>query len=140
MNSRLDEIQASVLRVKLLYLDQWNTERRRLAALYLGRLKNLPEIVLPLADKESLHVYNLFAIQCPLRDRLKEHLIRNNIETSAHYHVPPHLQQAFSAYGYNKGDFPVAESIAENGLSLPIWPGLKDEQVEYVCNSIIKFF
>jgi dTDP-4-amino-4,6-dideoxygalactose transaminase len=139
-HSRLDEIQASILRVKLLYLDQWNAERRRLAALYLKRLKDLPGIALPLADKESLHVYHLFVIQCPLRDRLKDHLSKNNIETSVHYPLPPHLQEAFSGYGYKKGDFPVAEKIAENALTLPIWPGLKDEQVEYVSNAIINFF
>ena len=139
MHSRLDEIQASILRVKLLYLEQWNAERRRLAALYLERLKDLPGIALPLADKEAVHVYHLFVIQCSLRDRLKDHLSKNNIETSVHYPLPPHLQEAFSGYGYKKGDFPVAERIAESALSLPIWPGLKDEQVEFVSDAIINF-
>jgi dTDP-4-amino-4,6-dideoxygalactose transaminase len=140
IRSRLDEIQASILRVKLLYLEQWNAERRRLAGLYLERLKDVPGLALPLAHKESVHVYHLFVILCDLREQLRDHLAKNKIETSLHYPTPPHLQEAFSGFGYKKGDFPVAEDIAESCLSLPIWPGMKDEQIEYVCDTIKNFF
>jgi dTDP-4-amino-4,6-dideoxygalactose transaminase len=140
VNSRLDEIQAAFLRIKLRYLDIWNEERRRLAAYYLERLKDVGDLILPLADKECVHVYHLFVIQSRLRDILQSHLMKEGIETLIHYPVPPHLQHAFRGLNYRKGDFPQAERIAATALSLPLWPGMKNEQLERVVMAIRKCF
>lgn len=140
MNSRLDELQAAFLRIKLLYLDEWNKERRRLAGIYLAELQDLGDLTLPLADKESLHVYHLFVIQTRFRDELRNHLKNAGIETLIHYPIPPHLQEAFQGLKYHRGDFPHSERLAETIMSLPLWPGLKDEQVHRVAAAIRKFF
>lgn len=140
MNSRLDELQAAFLRTKLLYLDQWNAERRRLAALYLSSLKDVGDLVLPLADKESVHVYHLFVVQTVFRDALRSHLKNLGIETLIHYPIPPHLQEAFLELGYRPGDFPETERLAGAVMSLPLWVGLKDHQIERVAEGIRGFF
>jgi dTDP-4-amino-4,6-dideoxygalactose transaminase len=140
MNSRLDELQAAFLRAKLLYLDQWNEERRRLAAIYLSNLQDVGDLTLPLADKEGVHVYHLFVIQTNFRDALRAHLKNCGIETLIHYPVPPHLQEAFSGAGYRRGDFPQAERLAETVISLPLWMGLRDSQVERVAEAVRAFF
>jgi dTDP-4-amino-4,6-dideoxygalactose transaminase len=139
MNSRLDEIQAAVLRIKLLYLERWNEERRSLASCYLERLNDIPGLILPRADKEALHVYHLFVIQSPRRDKLRDHLAGAAIETMIHYPIPPHQQQAFRDLNFRKGDFPVAEQIAEQAISLPLWPGMKETEVDRVCSAVRAF-
>jgi dTDP-4-amino-4,6-dideoxygalactose transaminase len=140
VNSRLDEIQAAVLRLKLKHLDEWNEQRRELAALYLENLKDTGDIILPLSDKEAYHVYHLFVIRTSRRDALKAHLASRGVETMVHYPIPPHLQKTYQDLRYRKGDFPLTERIADAALSLPLWPGMTKEQVEYVCHSIEDFF
>jgi dTDP-4-amino-4,6-dideoxygalactose transaminase len=140
MNSRLDELQASFLRVKLLHLEEWNEARRNLAAVYLQELQGVGDLALPLADKEGLHVYHLFVIRTATRELLREHLAETGVETMIHYPVPPHLQQAFRNLNYKKGDFPVAEAISESCVSLPLWPGMTEGQVRRVCAAIRTYF
>jgi dTDP-4-amino-4,6-dideoxygalactose transaminase len=140
INSRLDEMQASFLRVKLKHLDECNEVRRNLAGLYLRELQGVGDLLLPLADKEGLHVYHLFVIRTSVREKLKEYLATAGVETMVHYPVPPHLQPAFRHLDYKKGDFSTAEAISECCLSLPLWPGMKDEQVRRVCDLIRTYF
>jgi dTDP-4-amino-4,6-dideoxygalactose transaminase len=140
VNSRLDEIQAAVLRIKLRYLQQWNAERIKLAQLYVEELSGIPGIQLPVTIPNATHVYHLFVIKTSKRDELRTYLSSKQIETGIHYPVPPHLQKSFRELGFKKGDFPVAEEIADTSLSLPLWPGMEPGAVSYVCETIRKFF
>lgn len=140
LNSRLDEMQAAVLLVKLPLLEQWNLIRREIASSYLKNLKGIGDLILPLSDKEAFHVYHLFVIRTQYRDQLREFLSLNGIETLIHYPVPPHLQPVYKELGYKKGSFPVAEQIARTALSLPLWPGMTDSQVNYITETIRRFF
>lgn len=139
-NSRLDEIQAAVLRIKLRHLDQWNQERQTLAALYNERLKNVGDIILPYVALNAEHVYHLFVVRTAHRDRLKVFLSENGIDTMVHYPIPPHLQKAYHLLNFKKGDFPITERSAETILSLPLWPGLTNEQIDLICDTIKNFF
>ena len=140
VNSRLDEIQAAVLNVKLKYIQRWNDERIELATVYLNNLVGIGDIKLPLAPAEVRHVYHLFVIRTSKRDALREYLNAHHIETAIHYPIPPHLQKCYKALAYKKGDYPVAEDIASTALSLPLWPGMEKAQVERVCDVVRKFF
>lgn len=140
VNSRLDEMQAAILRVKLKHVEAWNEQRRELAALYLEQLKDVGDIVLPLSDKEAHHVYHLFVIRTKLRDKLLAYLTERGIGTMIHYPVPPHLQKPYESLNFRKGDFPITEKIAETCLSLPLWPGMTEQQVSRVCEGVRKFF
>jgi dTDP-4-amino-4,6-dideoxygalactose transaminase len=140
INSRLDEMQAAFLRIKLKYVQTWNNERIKLAAAYLKNLQGIGDIVLPGSHAQARHVYHLFVIRTSKRDDLRKYLMDRSIETAIHYPIPPHLQKSFKGLGYKKGDFPRTETIADTALSLPLWPGLEAEQVEYVCDVIKKFF
>ncbi|HEY9005087.1 MAG TPA: DegT/DnrJ/EryC1/StrS family aminotransferase [Ohtaekwangia sp.] len=140
VNSRLDELQAAVLRIKLRQLDLWNDQRRQLAVLYLEQLKDTGDIILPLSDKEAYHVYHLFVIRTQHRDALKAHLAKKGIETMIHYPVPPHLQKCYEHLSFRKGEFPLTEKIAETALSLPLWPGMTPSQVARVCDAVRSFF
>jgi dTDP-4-amino-4,6-dideoxygalactose transaminase len=139
-NSRLDELQAAVLRVKLKYIEQWTKERRKIADQYLKELSGLDEIRLPSTAKGCKHVYHLFVIRTLHRDKLKAHLEQDGIGTQVHYPVPVHLQKAFSFLGYKKSDLPIAEKMAYESLSLPLWPGLTQQQVSRTADSIRRFF
>ena len=138
-NCRLDEIQAGVLSVKLKFLQGWTQERQTIARWYDEYLKDLPEITLPQTAALSSHVYHLYVIRHPSRDGLQAHLSQKGIGTLIHYPVPPHLQKAYSELGFKKGDFPIAEKMAETVLSLPIYPGLQKIEVEYICKQISEF-
>lgn len=140
INSRLDEVQAAVLRIKLRYLDEWNDARRMLAALYLEDLHGVGDILLPLSDKEAYHVYHLFVIRTAHRDKLKAYLADHGIETMVHYPVPPYLQQSYQDLNYKKEDFPLTGEMANTALSLPLWPGMGTDQVAQVCEAIRTFF
>ncbi len=140
VNSRLDEIQAAVLRIKLKYLASWNDERVKLATSYLQSLKGVADIQLPHSHPQATHVYHLFVIRTDRRNELQSYLASHQIETGIHYPVPPHLQKGLHHLGFRKGEFPVAESIADGVLSLPLWPGMEVSDVEFVCDSIRKFF
>ena len=138
-NSRLDELQAAFLSSKLKKLDIWNEERRRIAAKYLTGITN-PLINLPLPVSEDFeHVYHVFAIRCDHRDKLEQYLFENNIVTLKHYPIPIHLQGAYYDLNIHDGDLPIAEEISRTVLSLPMYYGLRDEEIEYVIDSINSF-
>lgn len=139
-NMRLDELQAAVLSVKLKYLNSWTKQRQELALRYLHNLMSLKEIQLPFTDPNATHVYHLFVIRTKQRNELQKFLSENNIGTLIHYPVPPHLQQAYKTMNFSIGDFPIAEEIANTCLSLPLWPGMSFEMVDYVSNKIIEFY
>jgi len=140
LNSRLDELQAAVLTVKLRYLDAWNECRRSLAIQYLEMLQGVGDLILPLSDKEAYHVYHLFVIRTAHRDKLKAFLADRGVGTLVHYPIPPHLQQSYQSLNYTRGDFPLTEQMADTVLSLPLWPGLETTQVARVCDAIRAFF
>ena len=137
-NSRLDELQASILNIKLDYIENWTRQRIEIARLYTQRLTNLVET--PFVNSDSTHVYHLYVIKTDKRDELKEFLQQKGIGTAIHYPIPPHLQKAYSHLNFKKGDFPIAEKLANQSLSLPIYPGLSNDQVIYICDSIKEFF
>ena len=138
-NGRMDAIQAGVLRVKLTKLQEWNLSRRKHAALYRELLSGIPGIVLPTEPDFAFSVYHLFVILLDDRDGLREFLQKKGIATGLHYPLPLHLQKAYAHLGYQPGSFPVAESAARRLLSLPMFPELKREQIEYVCDSIKEY-
>lgn len=140
LNSRLDEVQAAALRVKLPKLEANNAKRARAAELYREGLAQLADVVTPSVREGSDHIYHLYVIRCPRRDELKEHLAKKDIFTGLHYPVPAHMQPAYSYLGYGKGDFPVTERLCDEILSLPMFPSITPAQVEYVCDSIKAFF
>lgn len=137
-NSRLDEMQAAFLDIKLRYLDEWNKDRNRIAKIYLENIKNL-KIVLPKVQNNCEHVWHLFVIRTKNRDELQTYLKEKGIETLIHYPIPMHLQPAYEDLGFSKGEFPLAEKIADEVLSLPMWPGMKNEEVRYVIDIINKW-
>jgi len=134
--SRLDELQAAVLRVKLRHLDGWNAARCALAAEYMRRLAGLPGLSLPAEPAWARHVYHLFVVRHPWRDDLRRYLARRGIATGIHYPLPAHLQPACAHLGYGPGDFPVAERLARQVLSLPLFPELTSEQLERVAGAV----
>jgi dTDP-4-amino-4,6-dideoxygalactose transaminase len=137
-NRRLDTLQAAVLRVKLRHLDEWNEARRRHAHLY-DRLLKDTSVVPPFNPEYSEHVYHLYVVQSERRDELREWLGSKGIATGIHYPVPIHLQPAYAHLGHSRGDFPVAEAYARQTLSLPMFPELTREQIEYVAGAIHQF-
>ncbi len=140
MNSRLDELQARLLSVKLPHIDQWNQERKAIADRYLAGLSGLSDIILPAEGMPGNHVFHIFSIRSAKRDALQAFLKETGIHTMIHYPVPPHLQKAYRHLEFRKGDFPLAEEIAGTQLSLPIYPGLSSEKVDYVMDKIREFF
>ena len=136
LNSRLDEMQAAILRVKLKRLNEWNRQREQLALLYLERLKYVETLQLPRIAPGCTHVWHIFVVQCESRDAVQNHLAVQDIQTMIHYPVPPHLQPAFAHLGFREGQFPIAEHLARHSLSLPLFPGMTVGQVERVCEAI----
>ncbi len=122
-NNRLDEMQAAFLRVKLKYLQDWTQQRKEIASWYNAVLKD-KNWILPQVYPDADHVYHLYVIRTSNRDQVAEELKQKGIQTMIHYPVPPHLQKAYKQLGFKKGDFPIAEEIADTCLSLPIWPGM----------------
>jgi dTDP-4-amino-4,6-dideoxygalactose transaminase len=138
-NSRLDTVQAAVLDIKLDHLDRWNEARRAHAETYMQRLSGLP-IALPVVDFGNRHVYHLFVVRTPHRERLLAFLGERGVSCGVHYPTPIHLQEAHADLGHSPGDFPAAEKMAGECLSLPMFPELRPEQIEHVCSSIADFF
>ena len=138
-NSRLDELQAAILRVKLPHLDRWNARRAEIAARYAAGLKNLP-VELPVTAAGSNHIYHVFALLAPRRDELQKHLADRGVPTIIYYPQPLHLQKLYADYGWKAGDFCVAEKISTKILPLPMYPELTDEQVDYTIEQIRSFF
>ncbi|MBV6478484.1 MAG: dTDP-3-amino-3,4,6-trideoxy-alpha-D-glucose transaminase [Ignavibacteria bacterium] len=139
-NYRMEGIQGAVLGIKLKRLQSWTDKRREAADKYRELLSNTGDIELPKEMDYAKHVYHLFVIKTSKRDGLQEYLKENSIATGLHYPVPLHLQKCFANLGYKKGDFPVTEDLADKCLSLPIFPELTDNQIEYICEKIKKFF
>lgn len=138
-NSRLDEMQAAFLRVKLKKLDIWNSARREIAEKYFNGIKN-PLIVLPPKnEKDFEHIYHVFVIRCEKRDELEKHLAEKGIGTVKHYPIPMHLQGAYSDLGLKEGDLPIAEKISKTVLSLPMFYGMTEEQINYVIDAVNSF-
>lgn len=138
-NSRLDEMQAAFLRVKLPALDKWNAARVDIAQKYFEGINN-PKIVLPLAPSEDFgHIYHVFVVRCKERDELEKYLADNGIGTVKHYPYPMHLQDCYADLGLKQGDLPIAEEISNTVLSLPMYYGMTEEQVQYVIDVINKF-
>lgn len=138
-NRRLDELHAAVLRLKLKRLDAWNNQRQRAAGWYAEALRGL-DIVLPRVDGRAVHVFHLYVVRAQVRDALRAHLEAHKIRTGVHYPVPIHLQDACADLGYCRGDFPVTEALAETILSLPMFPGLTQDQVRRVGDEVARFF
>lgn len=134
-NSRLDEVQAALLRVKLECLDKWNQRRNEIARMYIDGITN-DKVVLPVTDEGVTHVYHIFGIRCSERDALEKYLNDKCIGTNKHYPIPMHLQGAYEELGFKEGDFLIAEEISKTELSLPMYYGMTDEEVSYVIDAI----
>ncbi len=137
-NSRLDELQAAFLSVKLKSLDKVNDDRRSTADKYLKGISN-PEIILPYVPEYAEPVWHIFGIRCKRRDELEKYLNEKGIGTNKHYPIPMHLQKCYEDLGYKKGDFPIAEEISETELSLPMYYGMTDEEIQYVIETVNSF-
>jgi dTDP-4-amino-4,6-dideoxygalactose transaminase len=141
VNSRLDELQANALRIKLRKLDAWNEARNQNANLYVDLLKDQGDIRLPPSESKMVKpVFHQFVVQTKYRDKLKVFLEGHGVETAVHYPIPIHLQKAYAYLGYKKGSLPIAEKLSQTVLSLPIWPGLKLGEIEMICSAIKKFY
>jgi dTDP-4-amino-4,6-dideoxygalactose transaminase len=138
-NSRLDELQAAILRVKLRHLADWNARRAALAARYSAALAHLP-VQTPIVAEGNQHVFHVYAVLCAERDALQRHLQQRGVATIIYYPLPLHLQPVYAELGYRQGDLPVAERVAQQILPLPIYPELTEEQVDYVVAVISEFF
>jgi dTDP-4-amino-4,6-dideoxygalactose transaminase len=140
VNSRLDELQAALLTVKLKYLPSDTEERQRLAAIYDEQLSGIEGLTLPQNAEGCTSVYHIYQIRTPQRDALQKYLTEQGIGTVIHYPVPPHLQKAYSELNYQKGDFPIAERIANETLSIPLYQGMTEAQQMQVIEKIKTFF
>jgi dTDP-4-amino-4,6-dideoxygalactose transaminase len=138
--SRLDTIQAIVLLHKLPHLDRWNDERRVVAASYTEQLAGVGDLRLPAVPDGSQPVWHLYVIRTSRRDELATFLRERGIHTGVHYPEPPHLVAPYAHLGYGRGSFPVAEALAGEVLSLPIFPGMTEEQASTVADGIAAFF
>lgn len=135
VNSRMDEIQAALLRVKLCHIDEITAERRAIAEAYLTGIKN-PNIILPQIAEGASHVWHLFVVRTEKRDELQKYLADNGIGTQIHYPVPPHLAEAYKGLGHNIGDFPMTERLAEMILSLPLFNGENTSHIDALLQNI----
>lgn len=136
INSRMDELQAAFLRVKLRKLDEWNGRRRELAGAYVERLRGVAGVELPQVPAWAEPVWHIFAIRCDDRDQLRRQVSERSVEPLIHYPIPPHLSGAYGARGFRAGDFPVAEKWAATELSLPIGPHLSREQALRAASAV----
>lgn len=134
-NSRLDELQAAFLSAKLPHMDKINEERRRIADRYLNEIHN-PKIILPTVEKDMVPVWHIFGIRCTDRSELEKYLNDKGIGTNKHYPIPMHLQECYKDLGYKEGDLPIAEEISKTELSIPMYYGMTDEEIQYVIDVI----
>lgn len=139
-NMRLDELQASFLSVKLKHLMNFTQQRVTVAQWYNDNLQGVGDLILPKVHADATHVYHLYVIRTKFRDELQKHLNENGIGTLIHYPIPPYLQQAYAHLGHAKGDFPIAETLADTSLSIPMWPGMTSDDVNTVGAAIRSFF
>ena len=139
VNSRLDPIQASFLRVKLQHLDAWNARRRKVARQYLEGLSGCSDLILPSVAIAAEPVWHQFVLRHPLRDELQKYLKESGVGTLVHYPVPPHLSGAYADGGWKRGDFPTTEELADTVLSIPIGPHLGDDEIASVIHTLQAF-
>ena len=137
-NSRLDEMQAGLLRVKMKHLDEFNSERCDIAERYLNEIKN-PLIRMPKIRPGADSTWHQFVIHCDRRDELKEYLEKRDIGTLIHYPIPPHLSEAYEYLGKKRGDYPITEKYADEVLSLPMYNGMTDEEIQTVIDAVNQF-
>lgn len=138
-NSRLDELQAAFLRVKLIYLERWNRERQRVAKRYLTEIHN-PLIILPCESTDEYeHVYHVFVVRSKNRDDLEKYLSNKGVGTMKHYPIPIHMQEAYHDMNMYEGELPIAEEISRTVLSLPMYYGMTDDAISYVIKCINAF-
>lgn len=137
-NSRLDEIQAALLSVKLPHLEKMNAERRRIADRYLSEINN-SKIILPSVREDMVPVWHIFGVRCKERDSLEAYLNSKEISTNKHYPIPIHLQECYKDLGFKKRDFPVAEEISNTELSIPMYYGMTEEEVSYIIKVINEY-
>ncbi len=135
-NARLDTIQAAILRIKLRCLDELNNLRRQAAGLYSSFFRSMPEVKIPIEKDYARHVYHVYAIRVKNRDRLVERLKNKGVSCLVHYPIPLHLQPAYKSLGYKKKDFPIAEKVANEIISLPMFPYITKEQIKFVVDAI----
>jgi dTDP-4-amino-4,6-dideoxygalactose transaminase len=138
--ARLDTIQALVLLAKLTLLDEWNRQRRDAAHFYSQSLADLDGLRLPPVADRSEPVWHLYVVRVPRPELLAEFLAERGIQTARHYPEPPHLAPAYRGLGFAPGDFPVAEALSREALSLPLYPGISEAQLEWVCESLRSYF
>lgn len=139
-NSRLDELQAVVLRIKIRHLDSWNDMRRRNAALYTNLLKRLDsKLILPVEREGVKHVYNIYNVRTPKRDALKDFLSSRGVATAVYYPIPLHLQKVYQALGCRRGNFPNSEKASLEVLALPVFPEITEEEISFVAVAISDF-
>jgi dTDP-4-amino-4,6-dideoxygalactose transaminase len=139
-NSRLDAIQAAVVGAKLPHLDRWTAARRANAALYDALLADVPEVRIPRAHPGNEHVYNQYTIRAPRRDELRTFLESRGVGSGVYYPLPLHLQECFRPLGYARGDFPASEQLAEEVLSLPVYPELGERRLHRVASALREFY
>ncbi len=139
-NSRLDELQAAFLRVRLRHLNTYTKRKQSIAKHYSAALMGVGDIILPTTETGSTNVYHVYPIRTRKRNALQKYLESQTIKTLIHYPIPPHLQTAYKHLNYKKGAFPIAENLAETSLSLPIYPEMTEGQIQYVIDMIKRFF
>lgn len=139
-NSRLDTMQAAVLRVKLKYLDNWNKQRWANAQIYNQKLNGIGDLILPQSSNKDGHVFHLYVIRTKQRDKLMDYLVKRNIQCGIHYPVPIYALKAYAGLGFKENDFPVTQELSKDILSLPMFPELSIDQIEEVVARIREFF
>lgn len=139
-NCRLDEMQAAFLSIKLSSLPHWTQQRQDAAAIYSSQLKGVGDLVLPYTAPHSTHVYHLYVIRSEHRDELQSFLNDSGVGTLIHYPIPPHRQNAYAHLNMEKGRLPLAEELASTCLSLPIYPGITEDELGFVCDKVKAFF
>ncbi len=138
INSRLDALQAAILKVKLKYIDEWNEARKDRAALYTELLKKA-NVKTPVIKEYNDHVFHQYSIQVENRDGLQEHLKKAGVASAIHYPIPLHLQPAYAKFSKGKGSFPVAEKTAKHIISLPMYPELGEKEIQFIAQKIIEY-
>ena len=138
-NSRLDELQAAILRVKLKHLNRWNSARSRIACKYSNALRHVSGLTVPSVPAWTTPVWHQYVIRHQQRDSLQKYLSDNGVGTMIHYPIPPHLQPAYALRGFSQGQFPISEAMHREVLSLPISPSLTDNEIDTVSSAIAEF-
>lgn len=135
-NYRMESLQGAILSVKLKYLEEWIEKRRQVANWYIERLQHSPHIQLPQFPATFRHVYHVFSIRIKNRDQVQKELLQRGVMTSVHYPIPVHLQEGYRDLGHGLGSLPVSEQLANEFLSLPLYPELTEAQVDYICTQL----